>query len=374
MSATLPKLDRLIGDNKVKFIQLIKDKDKYYQNRLFKERVILNFKLLKHQKIDDDGIINLVEKIFEERGQARILIEFITKKTARKFYNKFRDRFQNKRKVVEITGDDNAYTRNKIINEINEVDGQGNYICKDILVIATQIIEAGVDIDMDIGLKDISILDGEEQFLGRINRSCKKSNCYAYFFNYDNAGRIYKGDYRLEKNLLDETYQTYLLNKDFDEFYEKCFRRLDEDKAEFNYKNIQAFFNNEVKGLNYSEVDKRMKLIDEENYQLFLAHKIKLENGEILDGEEVWEEYVELLKNTSIDYAEKRIKLSKIAQKISYFTFNFLDFDDKYDRRPKHSNQNIGRIFYIENGKRFLTEEGKFDRVKYLNESGGMFI
>lgn len=40
------------------------------------------------------------------------------------------------------------------------------------IVIATQVIEAGVDIDMNIGYKDISILDSEEQFAGRINRSC----------------------------------------------------------------------------------------------------------------------------------------------------------------------------------------------------------
>lgn len=34
---------------------------------------------------------------------------------------------------------------------------------------------------MDIGYKDISMLDSEEQFLGRINRSCKKTGCKVYF-------------------------------------------------------------------------------------------------------------------------------------------------------------------------------------------------
>mgnify|MGYP000169888704 CR=1 FL=1 len=42
------------------------------------------------------------------------------------------------------------------------------------ILVATQVIEAGVDIDMDIGFKDISRLDSEEQFMGRINRSGKK--------------------------------------------------------------------------------------------------------------------------------------------------------------------------------------------------------
>lgn len=44
----------------------------------------------------------------------------------------------------------------------------------DVVLVATQVIEAGVDIDMDIGYKDISRLDSEEQFMGRINRSGKR--------------------------------------------------------------------------------------------------------------------------------------------------------------------------------------------------------
>ncbi|WP_132995967.1 CRISPR-associated helicase Cas3' [Sporanaerobacter acetigenes] len=374
MSATLPKLDKLISDDKANFIELIEDKDKYYQNKLFKERVKLNYELLDKEKISEEDIVDLVDKVYKERGEARVLIEFITKKTARKFYDKFIKLFDNKRKVVEITGDDSSYARNKIIGEINKKDSKGNFVCKDILVVATQVIEAGVDIDMDVGLKDISMLDGEEQFLGRINRSCKKDNCCAYFFNFDNANRVYGGDLRLELNLKDKDYQGYLLDKDFDKFYEKCFKRLDEMKKECNEKNMEAFFNDEVKCLNFTQIEGKMKLIDQENYQLFIAHEIEMEDGKVLDGKKVWKEYVQLLKDNSMDYAKKRIKLSKIAQQISYFTFNFLDYDDKYDRRPKYFNDNIGRIYYIEGGERFLTEGGKFDRIKYIKESGDIFL
>lgn len=66
--------------------------------------------------------------------------------------------------IVEISGDDNKFERKKIIKLIKER--------KVNIVVATQVIEAGVDIDMDIGFKDISVIDSEEQFIGRINRSC----------------------------------------------------------------------------------------------------------------------------------------------------------------------------------------------------------
>lgn len=64
-----------------------------------------------------------------------------------------------------LTGDDSIYERESILKPIRE------NVWKKVILISTQIVEAGVDIDMDIGYKDISKLDSEEQFLGRIARS-----------------------------------------------------------------------------------------------------------------------------------------------------------------------------------------------------------
>lgn len=47
-----------------------------------------------------------------------------------------------------MTGDDNKYYRKKIIEKTKKE--------KEMILVATQTIEAGVDIDMDIGFKDIS--------------------------------------------------------------------------------------------------------------------------------------------------------------------------------------------------------------------------
>ena len=67
-----------------------------------------------------------------------------------------------------LTGDDSLYEREKVLKPIMENSLMG------VILVATQVIEAGVDIDMDIGYKNISKLDSEEQFFGRINRSCNK--------------------------------------------------------------------------------------------------------------------------------------------------------------------------------------------------------
>ena len=75
---------------------------------------------------------------------------------------------------------------------------------------------------MDIGYKNISKLDSEEQFLGRINRSCKKEGI-AYFFEVDEASNIYKDDVRLSESIVlkDVNMQKILELKLFDEYYKK---------------------------------------------------------------------------------------------------------------------------------------------------------
>jgi len=374
MSATLPKLDNLLNENKKnKFIKLIEDKEKYYKSKFFKDRVELNFNLLDKTKYKNkektiESLINEIECIWQRGKPARILIEFITKNSARKFYDKIKERNPN-RKIFELSGDDNRITRKKILNRLN---GKNiNKQLKDVLIVSTQVIEAGVDIDMDIGFKDISLLDNEEQFLGRINRSCIKKNCIAYFFNLDEATKIYRGDKRLERNLEEKEYRKYLIDKNFDSFYNLCFKRIEEKNKELNANNLENFLN-EIRTLNYSAIEKRMRLINEKYLQVYLAHQLKDERGNVVDGNKIWENLKLLIYDNEMEYAEKQVKLSQIYSKMSYFIYNIHTYGKfKY---PLNYDEAIGNIFYIENGNKFITVNGKFDRKKYTEESGGLFL
>src|SRR5699024_385016 len=149
------------------------NRDKYFTNPLFKDRVKLDFSLLNQ---DENIMENLLTHVVAEANKSNenILIEFIKKKSAMDFYKDLKIYYndidkENNREIELITGDDNSIERNRIIQKVKKN--------KNIILVATQVVEAGVDIDMDIGYKDISKLDSEEQFLGRINRSCMKDNC-----------------------------------------------------------------------------------------------------------------------------------------------------------------------------------------------------
>lgn len=351
MSATLPKLEKLV-DTQTQFVNLIKNREKYFSNPLFKDRVSLDFSLLDEKEDIKLAVINKVVESSQVEGK-NILIEFIKKKTALDFFKDLNEIEELKslgKKIMLITGDDNKIDRNKIINTVKTE--------KNIILVATQVIEAGVDIDMDIGFKDISILDAEEQFLGRINRSCKKKGSIVYFFNLDDVSSVYKGDRRKDKELTLSTIaiREVLRSKNFEKFYEVVMCNLESDKRRENSSNIDDFKDKVVAKLEYNEITKRMRLIDDDikEYRIFLNRDIEDDNGIIISGSEVWNEYKDVLQDTDLAYGEKRVKLSRTLAKLDYFTY-------KISRMTVSHNDILGNIYYIQDGEKYFTN-GKFDR------------
>lgn len=369
MSATLPKLSFLL-EEKMRIPSLIIDRDKYFKNPLFKNRVKLNFEFLENE-YEREEILNILEsKIMEKYANhdKKIVIEFIKKQSAMDFYKKVLEKYpEYSEDIFLITGDDNKFEREKIISETKNIKRKG------LLLIATQVIEAGIDIDMDIGFKNISILDAEEQFLGRINRSCKKSNCEVYFFKLDKGNSIYKDDERVFENLTLENIEMreILENKDFDKFYNIVLKELEIESKKLNENNLNEFKENKLLYLNFKSIYERMKLIDEKigTKLLFLARNIKKDN-EIILGNEVWNNLKKVFLNKEMSYAERRVKLSEIMEKVDLFTYNIPSFL----LSNISFNDSLGKdIIFIENGEEFFIN-GKFDRSKLKIEDEYEFI
>lgn len=355
MSATLPKIDLLINnkDTNEIFHSLIENRDKYFMNELFKNRVQCDYSLLEEYKDLSYGekLENLKEEIIKNTGKnKKILIEFISKKTSLKFFKMFEDTEYN---VELLTGDDNKVERERIIDKISKEE-------REIILIATQVIEAGVDIDMDIGFKNISILDGEEQFLGRINRSCKKSG-FVYFFNIDDGSKIYRSDVRssIGNTLINEEVREILSGKNFSKYYEKIMTTLERNSNKNNNKNLDDFRKKYL--LNFPEVKERLRLIEEKDeYNVFINREIEV-NGKKIIGREIWETYKNILEDRGLSYAEKKVKLSQISEKMDYFVYRVKKFNKIY-------SDYSGFLFYIDNGEDYFIEfngQKKFDRSKF---------
>jgi len=383
MSATLPKLDSLL-DNTVGFVDLIKNSNYFFQNKLFKNRVLVDFSLLNSENFQNSEesrkkrIDNLLSVFDQEISlHNKFLFEFIKKDTAREFYN-ILEKSAESFEVYELTGDDNKAYREFVISKTKENIK--------IIVVATQVIEAGVDIDMDVGFKDISTLDSEEQFMGRINRNCKKENSKVYFFYLDDEQKIYNEDNRLEFNLRTQENQYLLKEKKFQDFYKKVLNRIEE-----NGNSIREGLNSEIENfkkhvtlLSYKKISETMTLINSQNHTLFFPFKIDITQYKIkefenidnsllteglLDGKKVWEIYKELIEIKR--FSEMKVKKSRINTFMQFFTFNIVKYDESLELR--NWTEEFGGIYYIRDYQEYITRDLKFNRKRYQEDCKSTF-
>ena len=170
---------------------------------------------------------------------------------------------------------------------------------------------------MDIGYKAIAKMDSEEQFMGRINRSYTKDKTgIVYFFQMDDSKQIYGEDIRAnyECSIMEEEIWTFLKDKNFPAYYKKIISIW---KKNYEKRVNIDFFSKSVKDLDFPEVKKQMQLIEENKWSmsLYLGRTVTDEQGNIIDGRNVWESYKELLYNNEMNYAERRVKLSVVTSK-----------------------------------------------------------
>lgn len=366
MSATLPNLN-ILSESKESTATLIKDTNKYFTNSLFKDRVQISYELMNQEETLDVLLEHVANNSYKKK---KILIEFIKKESAYNFYGNLKDCIEQNDNIsssIELmTGDDNSIERQRILKSVKSEEAEK----EGIILVATQVIEAGVDIDMDIGYKDISKLDSDEQFLGRINRSCKRSGI-VYFFNLDKTDGIYKNDVRVntELSLLDGRMREILIEKNFEDYYLPVLNLIKERfNNTFNDSNLEKFFIEDVGQLSFRKVEERMKLIEEDNWSMsiYLARVIYKEdenNVLVIDGKETWENYRKLLMDNCMDYAEKQVKLSEVKSKMNYFIYQINKNSDLL------YNDKIGELYYIENGEKYFERE-KLNKDKFKKEVG----
>ncbi|HPE86486.1 MAG TPA: CRISPR-associated helicase Cas3' [Bacteroidales bacterium] len=347
MSATLPKIDALSETAKGKFVNLTPNKKLYFTNKNFSGRVEFDFSWLNKDKPDKDAKEEYLEELslfvkkqadnyFIKYKHSRVLIEFITKNTASRFFrmlmesNDFDDF-----KILLLSGDILESMRKKIINDLKKEEYDK------VILVSTQVIEAGVDIDMDLGFKDRSLLDSDEQLAGRINRNASKEGGKVFLFDCDNTKTIYGKDQRYKHQQKDKEiyfgFKEILQNKTFDRLYEKVFEDVKRDDwtdtgklksylenfEQFNFQHIHSEFqlieNNDSRSI-FIPVD-----IDiPDGYSKDDFHKINIltDSEEQISGEKLFETYITIIRNKDVDFIKKQIELKKITGLMSQFTLS----------------------------------------------------
>jgi CRISPR-associated endonuclease/helicase Cas3 len=344
MSATLPKIGKLLmdkdGEQRDNFVYLVGDKQKYFQNPNFKNRVVFRFDLL-----DEEFSFEMLLSVVHERSEAyhqksnrvRTIVEFVTKKSAQIFFEMLStdQRFGDYRKYV-MTGNVLEPRRKEIIGYLkSEESNRGK-----VIIVATQVVEAGLDIDMDLGFKDKSIVDAEEQLAGRINRNATKSNCELFLFKSGDSIKTYRTDLRHKQNIGLDDYKTILSEKDFDSFYDKVFQNINDANRDQNRANNLSDFQNQIRRIDFQEVHKQFELIGDNTVSIFVPLQIQANHFSDVElkflrtmkaystdefkvvGENVWNLYTSIIENRDIDFIERKIDLRILSSILSKFAFS----------------------------------------------------
>lgn len=345
MSATLPEIGQLAENTDQQWTELIDKPEQYFKNANFAERVSFDFTLLEQGFESEDELSEITDILAEKseeyakqhESKVKVIIEFITKKSATDFVKKVQGHSAfTEYKILVMTGTILEPRRTQIKNWL-----QCEKWLKEnpkVLLISTQVVEAGFDIDMDLGFKDTSLIDSDEQLAGRVNREAKNSDNIVYLFNLDSEGAVYQKDERLklqrDKIAIDK-HKTILEKKNFDQFYNQII-----DKHLSNRNKLIRDFSSYLellRDLHFREAHKKFQLIEDNTESLFIPLSISvtafskeeqnlLQEANIqvnlereISGKEIFNLYEQTILNQSDDFIDNRDSFSKIQSLISKF-------------------------------------------------------
>ena len=410
MLATLPKLSKIkvLEKDTSDFVYLLENaKADYFNNKNFGERVTFNFDLLEKEELKLEELAEIVIEKSKEyapkefgkakpKGSVYTIVEFIFKKSATEFKNKIKEYEDNEGKffdkVFVLFGTILEHRRKYIINSLKNKKNR----TKKILLITTQVVEAGVDIDMDLGFKNRSLIDSDEQLAGRINRNVNKENCMLYLFQIDKPDILYGSDWRFQvinkdKKISEDDLRKILKEKDFDRLYNLVFEKIDA-KNKDDYTQNFINYKNHFQNLEFTNAHRNFQLIEQKNLSVFIpiAIPIKVENekGENIDevfsktelkflrkanieptenqeieGEAVFELYLDLIKNRNKDFLVQKSNFKILQGVMSKFTFSLFGSsknEDKVSEAIDNEKSKYG-IYYLEHYKNIYCKEAGLD-------------
>ncbi|MCD6354456.1 MAG: hypothetical protein J7L95_02805 [Prolixibacteraceae bacterium] len=196
MTATKPKIFELAqqeilsneGENVIP-VELLKNHNQIFS--LFRRTKIIP---LLDQNPDEDIVPYFISKVFSKKWESSksCLLVCNTVKRSIELYDAI-SKFLNEKDFSNPV----EYLSTNIIptNRIERIEKLKEHLKSGDapVLISTQVVEAGVDLDFDMGFRDLGPIDSIIQVAGRINRNNNpdKQHSPLYVFDFDEAGKIY---------------------------------------------------------------------------------------------------------------------------------------------------------------------------------------
>ena len=291
ITATQP----LLFDERTEEIKsLVKDKEKYFKSL---DRVELS---LNPDSISLNNFKQILKKDLTENYQKDFLVVLNTVKSSQEVFNFIKELNLKNSKYYYLSTGVIPKIRLKRIKD-SKIKNRKRKI-----IVSTQLIEAGVDLDVDIVYRDFAPLDSINQAAGRCNRNFGQKKGIVKIFilkQEDEKREFHKYIYdpfiiSKTKDVFEKFKKNIIPEKDFLKLNDLYFDKVNEGRADDKSNEILA----SVKCLNFEEISK-FKLI-ESDYQkvdVFVelddnAREIYYKYQEIKEMKNLWERKKEFLK------------------------------------------------------------------------------
>lgn len=300
MSATQP----LIFRPQEEITELVENQQKYFS--YFNRTKLIN---KTKEKISLEDFTESIIEYASQNPEKDILIILNTKKTTLKTYQAIYNSLnENENKVLYLTTLITPFERKKIIEQI-----KSNKKSKRLIIVSTQLVEAGVDISVHTVFRALAPLDSIIQAAGRANRYDEKTEVSeVYLYKIEElervTGMIYGADLiKKTENVL----------KDFDSIEESQYLQLIQSYFE-QVKDLSVYSeNNYLKSLlalNFEETGDFQLIEDTNSESVFIGLNEKAKN--------IWKSFISIKENEEWNIFEKNNAFSSIKSEFYDFVLN----------------------------------------------------
>jgi CRISPR-associated endonuclease/helicase Cas3 len=227
-----------------------------------------------------------------------------------------------------------------------------------LIVVSTQVIEAGIDIDFNCGIRALAGFDSIAQTAGRINRNGKNEKGYLYVCNFDEClGSL--EDIREGKNcsqrIFDENKITILSPEIMDKYYKYYFYNRKEEMKYF-YKDKSKYLLDMLS--ENKTIVEEYKRINEKNPPIFLRQSFKEASNafqtidapvkSIIVPYNEGQEIISKLCRT-YDPSIEKLERYKLLKNVQQYSINLYpnDFEELRVRKAIQLVSNDLEIFYL---------------------------
>lgn len=259
--------------------------------------------------LDIGGEDELLGKICEAASDKNTLVVVNTIKKAQELFAKLRDKFScfclngymyddHKRATIEAVRC--AVNKNKI-----------DPLASKILLISTQSIEAGVDLDFDVGFREVSPISSIIQTAGRVNRHFRATMGELYVFpeisKFTNL--IYGDLYKVSGTILSDLKQKEVRESEILEISNLYFQKISNQLENLHIKS-------EIEKLEFENINQKIEDIMNDNHKQTLI--IEPEENFIKD----FEARIFEIKNSPNEKFTIRYLFKNHIRKLSKFSIN----------------------------------------------------